>query len=352
MNTDEKYMQHCIVLARKGALYVSPNPMVGCIIVYNEEIIGEGYHERYGEAHAEVNAIRSVKDEQVLQKSTLYVTLEPCAHHGKTPPCSDLIVQKKIPRVVIGTVDPFAKVAGKGIEKLKKNGIDVKVGVLENDCLELNKRFFTFHNKKRPFIILKWAQTADRFIDIDRDAENYGEPTWITGKDALLKVHHLRAGEDAILVGSRTAEKDNPSLTVRNVEGNNPLRIVFDRNLKLSPELKLFDNSTETLVINAARNKKEGKTEWVKVDYTQNVLIQLLHILYKKEKLSLIVEGGQQLLQSFIDLDLWDEAHVYTGNKLFKSGVKAPKLTVSPVTNEVIGKDLLQVYKNQGVTLW
>ena len=347
MSSDEKYMQQCIDLARKGALQVSPNPMVGCVIVCDGKIIGEGYHEKYGEAHAEVNAIRSVENEQLLQKSTLYVTLEPCAHHGKTPPCSDLIVQKKIPKVVIGTVDPFAKVAGKGIDKLQQNGIDVRVGVLEKECLEVNKRFFTFHNKKRPYIILKWAQTSDGFIDIDREAVLYGKPTWITGQYALLKVHLLRAEEDAILVGTRTAQKDNPSLTVRHVEGKNPLRIVLDRKLTLSPELHLFDNSTETLVINALQNKREDKTEWVKVDYSQNVLAQLMDILYQKEKLSLIVEGGRELLQNFIDSGLWDEAHVYIGEKLFVSGVKAPTIDNDPVSGEIIGKDFLQVYKNR-----
>ncbi len=343
-------MQRSIDLARKGALQVSPNPMVGCVIVCNGEIIGEGYHEKYGEAHAEVNAIRAVKDENLLQKSTLYVTLEPCAHHGKTPPCSDLIVEKKIPKVVIGTVDPFAEVAGKGIDKLRNNGIEVSIGVLEKECLELNKRFFTFHNKKRPYIILKWAQTTDGFIDINRDADNYGKPTWITGEYALLKVHQLRAEEDAILVGTRTAEKDNPSLTVRHVQGKNPLRLVLDRNLKLSSKLHLFDNSTETVVINALQNKKEENTEWVKVDYSKNILPQVTDILYKKEKLSLIVEGGRELLQSFINTGLWDEAQVYIGEKLFVSGIKAPEIKTEPVAGEIIGKDFLQLYKNPAIS--
>lgn len=350
MNTDKKYMQRCIELAKKGALQVSPNPMVGCVIVYQGEIIGEGFHEKYGEAHAEVNAINSVKNPALLPKSTMYVSLEPCAHHGKTPPCSDLIVQKKIGCVVIGTVDPFAKVAGKGIEKLEKNGVEVKVGILEDECRELNKRFFTFHQKKRPYIILKWAETTDGFIDIDRDADDFGEPTWITGEEALKQVHRLRAEEDAILVGTHTAQKDNPSLSVRHVEGKNPLRIVLDRNLTLSSHLHLLDNSTETLIINSKTNKTAGKTEWIQVDYSQDVLPQLFEILYKKEKLSLIVEGGRQLLQSFIDAGFWDEAQVYTGKKVFHRGVKAPQMQCTPAAHEHIGNDIRQVYKNPPAT--
>lgn len=346
MTTDEKYMARCIELAKMGAANVSPNPMVGCVIVYKGKIIGEGYHEKYGEAHAEVNAIRSVKDPNLLKQSTLYVSLEPCAHHGKTPPCSDLIVEKQLARVVIGTIDPFAEVAGKGIEKLINNGIDVKLGVLENECLELNKRFFTFHNKKRPYILLKWAQTADGFIDMERDAGNYGQPTWITGQGALVRVHEMRAMEDAILVGTRTAEKDNPSLTTRLVEGKNPLRLVLDRDLKLPPSLHLFDNSTPTVVINGIKSAKSENTEWVQIDYAKNVPKQILEILYQNEKLSLIVEGGKQLLQSFIDAELWDEAHIYTGDTLFEKGVTAPVIKGTPEHNEIIGKDFLQVYRN------
>ncbi len=347
MTTDEKYMARCIELARLGAIGVSPNPMVGCVIVHKGHIIGEGYHEKYGEAHAEVNAIRSVKNPDLLKQSTLYVSLEPCAHHGKTPPCSDLIVEKQLARVVIGTIDPFAEVAGKGIEKLISNGVDVKLGVLENECLELNKRFFTFHNKKRPYILLKWAQTADGFIDKERDTKHYGQPTWITGKDALVRVHEMRAMEDAILVGTRTAEKDNPSLTTRLVEGKNPLRLVLDRNLKLPHSLHLFDNSTPTLVINSVKSEKNGNIEYARIDYSKNVPEQVLEILYRKEKLSLIVEGGKHLLQSFIESGLWDEAHVYTGgDTFFEKGVAAPVLKGTPKHNEIIGKDFLQVYRN------
>ncbi len=347
MNTDEKYMQRCLELAQKGAGSVSPNPMVGCVIVHNNTIIGEGYHERCGEAHAEVNAVRSVTNPELLTESTLYVTLEPCAHFGKTPPCSDLIVEKKIPKVVIGTIDPFAEVAGKGIEKLKKAGVEVTLDVLRDECRELNKRFFTFHQKQRPYIILKWAQTQDGFLDVDRDSADFGEPTWITGKEALLRVHQLRAEEDAIMVGTHTAEKDDPSLTVRHCDGKNPLRMVLDRELRLSQNLKLFDQSTPTLVFNALKNEVQGNTEYHLIDFQKNVPLQVLNLLYLKNILSLIVEGGRQLLQSFIDANLWDEAQVYTGAKTFGAGIPAPLFDLRNATKESIGNDLLQVVRNR-----
>ena len=346
MTTDRIFMKRCLELASLGAGSVAPNPMVGCVVVYNDEIIGEGFHEKYGEAHAEVNAIRSVKNQELLKESTLYVTLEPCAHHGKTPPCSDLIVAKQIPKVVIGTIDPFAEVAGRGIEKMKQAGINVSVGVQEEECRKLNKRFFTFHQKKRPYVFLKWAQTQDGFIDINRPAEHFGEPTWITGHEALIYVHQMRAEENAIMVGTNTAEKDNPSLTVRHCKGKNPLRIVLDRNLRLSHDLKLFNSDSGTIIINSIKSECKENLEYIQVDYSQNILPQILEILYQKEKLSLIVEGGRELLQSFIDSDLWDEAHVYTGAKNFYHGVEAPKLKTVPASNEKIGADLLEIYRN------
>lgn len=346
MSTDISFMKHCLELARRGAGQVAPNPMVGCVVVHKGKIIGEGYHEKYGEAHAEVNAIRSVKNPDLLKESTLYVTLEPCAHHGKTPPCSDLIVEKQIPKVVIGTIDPFAKVAGRGIERMQKAGIDVQVGILEDECRELNKRFFTFHQKHRPFIMLKWAQTQDGFIDIDREAENYGEPTWITGSEALLRVHQLRAEENAIMVGTNTAEKDDPSLTVRHCKGENPLRIVLDKNLRLSASLKLFNHESETIIINSVKDEQRENVEFIRVDYSQNILPQVLEVLYQKEKLSLIVEGGRTLLQSFIDQQLWDEAYVFTGTKKFGNGIPAPKLKGECFSREEISNDVLEVFKN------
>lgn len=347
MTTSEKYISRCIELAQMGAGNVSPNPMVGCVIVLDNKIIGEGYHKKYGEAHAEVNAVNSVANPDDLKRSTIYVSLEPCAHFGLTPPCSNLIIEKQIPKVVIGSIDPFAKVAGKGIEKLKKAGIEVETGVLAEECDALNKRFFTFHKKKRPYVILKWAQTNDGFIDIDRSSENFGEPTWITGNQALLRVHKMRAEEDAILVGTNTAEKDNPSLTVRHCVGTNPLRIVLDKNLRLSKKLHLFDNSTPTLVFNSKENYSEENTEFIKINFTRNVVLQILDILHKRNCLSLIIEGGKQVLESFIQENLWDEAHVYTGNKCFKSGVQAPILTGDSLSSEKIAADKLNIFRNR-----
>ncbi len=346
MSTDNFYMKRCLELARLGAGSVAPNPMVGCVIVHKGKVIGEGYHEKYGEAHAEVNAIRAVENQDLLRESTLYVTLEPCAHHGKTPPCSDLIISKQIPKVVIGTIDPFAEVAGRGIEKMKKAGIDVSVGVLDEECRELNKRFFTFHQKKRPYIILKWAQTQDGFIDIDRSAEHFGDPTWITGPKSLQRVHQMRAEENAIMVGTNTAEKDDPSLTVRHCEGTNPLRIVLDKNLRLPLNLKLFNSESETIIINSIQEKKTGNLEYITVDYSSDILPQIMNILYRKEKLSLIVEGGRQLLQTFIDSGMWDEAHVFTGMKNFENGVPAPRLVLKAEQTETIENDLLEVFLN------
>ncbi|WP_163326124.1 bifunctional diaminohydroxyphosphoribosylaminopyrimidine deaminase/5-amino-6-(5-phosphoribosylamino)uracil reductase RibD [Draconibacterium mangrovi] len=346
MTTEEKYMARCIELARMGAGHVSPNPMVGCVIVHSDRIIGEGFHQKHGQAHAEVNAINSVTDAAKLKESTIYVSLEPCAHYGLTPPCSDLIIQKQIPRVVIGSIDPFAKVAGKGIERLKNAGIEVITGILKSECDELNRRFFTFHQKKRPYILLKWAQTSDGFIDKDRSAEDYGEPTWITGPRALLRVHQMRAEEDAILVGTNTAEKDNPSLTVRLIKGKNPLRIVLDRQLRLDKKLNLFDNSTETIVFNGLENHRYKNTEYIKIDFNDQLLPQIIEVLHQKNILSLIVEGGEQVLKTFIDSGLWDEAHVYTGHTNFGKGIKAPTPPGITGQSELFGKDKLVVYRN------
>lgn len=339
-------MNRCIALAQKGCGNVSPNPMVGCVIVHNNEVIGEGYHQKYGGPHAEVNAINAVNNPALLKESTLYVSLEPCAHHGLTPPCSDLIIRKKIPHVVIGTVDSFAKVAGKGIEKLKNAGTEVQVGVLEKECRKLNKRFFTFYEKNRPYIILKWAQTIDGFIDILRNKKQFGEPTWITGHDALVDVHKTRSAEDAIMVGTNTALKDNPSLTVRHYPGNNPVRVVIDKNLRLPKNIHLFDNSVKTLVFNSIKTEPQTTTLYLKIDFETDIIPQVLSELYKQKIQSLIVEGGRQLLQSFIDSGNWDEAHIYTGNKYFKEGIKAPKIAGKSVSNKTFGSDKLEIIEN------
>jgi diaminohydroxyphosphoribosylaminopyrimidine deaminase/5-amino-6-(5-phosphoribosylamino)uracil reductase len=346
MMSPEKYMIRCLELAKKGAGYVSPNPMVGCVIVHRGEIIGEGFHERYGETHAEVNAINSVSNQDLLKESTLYVTLEPCAHYGLTPPCSNLIIEKQIPKVIIGTVDSYVEVAGKGIERMRNAGIDVHFGMLEKECREINKRFFTYHEKKRPYIILKWAQTSDGFIDIDRNQEEFGEPTWITGEKALLRVHQMRAEEGAIIVGTNTALKDNPALTVRLVDGKNPVRIVIDNKLRLPETLNLFDNSTPTIVFNSIKNEVLKNTTFKKINFQEKVIEQILDELFIRKIQSLIVEGGRKLLESFIKSGIWDEANVFVGNKLFKKGVSAPTQPEKLIHYEKIEDDELYIYKN------
>jgi len=341
-------MKRCLELAQLGAGNVSPNPMVGCVIVKHDQIIGEGFHEKYGQAHAEVNAINAIKNRELLNESSLYVSLEPCAHYGLTPPCADLIVANKIPHVVIGTVDSFAKVAGKGIERMIKAGIDVQVGIIEKECRELNKRFFTFHEKKRPYIILKWAETKDGFIDFDRTKKEFGEPTWITGEKALVRVHQMRAVEDAILVGTNTALKDNPSLTVRHCAGRNPVRLVLDNHLRLPNHLHLFDNSVKTIVFNSVKNEETGNVEFVKIDFGKKMIPQILKTLFQKNIQSLIVEGGKQLLESFIDTNNWDEAHRFVGNKLFSNGIKAPEISGKIIHSEKLDSDQLFIYQNNG----
>lgn len=342
MKAEEKYMHRSLELAELGMGHVAPNPMVGCVIVHNGKIIGEGYHCKYGEAHAEVNAVNSVKDDSLLKDSTLYVTLEPCAHYGKTPPCSDLIIEKKIPRVVVGTVDPFARVAGLGIQKMKNAGIEVVVGCLQEDCRELNRRFFTYHKKKRPYVILKWAQTIDGFLDIDRTAESFGQPTWITNTLARIAVHKLRAGETAIMVGTNTAQKDDPTLTVRDWEGAHPLRIVLDRSMRLRSSLKLFDQSVPTMVFTEETVPAKRNLEYVQIDFSGNVVDEVMQELYRRDVQSLIVEGGAQLLNSFLELNLWDEAQVYVGERFFHQGVKAP----------LLAGELLAEYDFRGSHFW
>jgi diaminohydroxyphosphoribosylaminopyrimidine deaminase / 5-amino-6-(5-phosphoribosylamino)uracil reductase len=346
METDEIYMSRCIELASLGVGHVAPNPMVGSVIVCNGKIIGEGFHQKYGQAHAEVNAVNSVTRRELLKSSVMYVSLEPCAHFGLTPPCADLIVREQIPKVVIGSADPFSEVAGKGIERLKKAGVEVKVGVLEKECHELNKRFFTFHTQKRPFVILKWAQTSDGFIDTDRLLANYGQPTWITGEMALRLVHKVRSEENAIMIGTFTAEKDNPHLTVRHWPGDNPLRILIDKNLRLPHNLNLFDGSVPTIIYNSQKHENTGLISWVKIDFQKNIVPQMLEELYARNILSLIVEGGKQLIDSFSGSGLWDEMHVYTGNLFFSGGVKAPLTAGKLVAEEWLDTDNLKIFRN------
>ncbi len=333
MNTHEFYINRCLQIAKNGLGSTQPNPMVGSVIVHNNQIIGEGFTSKYGSHHAEVNAIASVKDKTLLNQSTIYVTLEPCAHYGKTPPCSDLIIQHKIPNVVIGCIDDYKEVAGKGIKKLKDAGIHVTVGVLANVCKLHHKRFFTFHNKKRPYIILKWAQTANGFIAPETKTEN--KPVWITNKTSRQLVHKWRAEEQAILVGTNTVLHDNPSLTTRDWTGSNPTRIVIDKTNKLSKNHSVFNNDANTIIINESV-----------VDFSKNLASQICTMLYKNNITSVIIEGGLKTLQTFIDEQLWDEARVFIGNTTFNNGTKAPKITGSLLQQEYIKNDQLKIYTN------
>lgn len=344
MSTPETFMQRCLDLALLGMGDVAPNPMVGCVIVHDGIIIGEGYHEKYGQPHAEVNAIRSVQNPELLVHSTLFVSLEPCAHFGKTPPCSDLIIESRIPRVVIGTVDPFATVAGKGIERMRKAGIEVEVGVLETKCREINRRFFTFHEKKRPYILLKWAQTLDGFIDTDRTETQH--PTWITNALSKRLVHKQRSEESAILIGTNTAEFDNPALTVREWVGNQPIRMVIDRTGRLDVNLHIFDGKVLTWIFTGIEKPDSENLKFITLNFDQNILPQLLSWLYQRDILSLIVEGGGELLNSFLEMDLWDEAFVYTGNQFFGKGVAAPKISGETIAFEKLDDCKLHVLRH------
>ena len=307
-------MRRCIELAGNGEGYVAPNPLVGCVIVQDGRIIGEGYHRQYGEAHAEVNAIASVSDPALLKTSTLYVSLEPCSHWGKTPPCADLIISKGIPRVVVGMVDPYAEVAGNGIRKLREAGIEVEVGILENECRELNRKFITVQEKKRPYVTLKWAQTVDGYLDNNRPANV--PATWMTGPVAKTLVHRLRAQSASILAGTNTIQRDNPSLSVRESAGPNPLRVILDRTLRLNPESRVFDGEAPILVITdslnaSAATQRYPRCEIVEINFSGSVPEQVLRLLYDRKIQSLFVEGGEQTLRSFIEADVWDEGYVF-----------------------------------------
>ncbi|MBN2520045.1 MAG: bifunctional diaminohydroxyphosphoribosylaminopyrimidine deaminase/5-amino-6-(5-phosphoribosylamino)uracil reductase RibD, partial [Bacteroidales bacterium] len=327
---------------------VAPNPMVGCVIVHQNKIIGEGYHKKIGESHAEVNAIQSVKDKSVLSESKLYVNLEPCSHVGKTPPCTDLILEYNIPEIIVGMIDPNKIVAGKGIEKLKNNGCIVKNGISENECINLNKQYLTFIEKKRPYIILKWAQTLDGFIDLERNQNSPIEPNWITDKTARILVHKWRSEEQAIMVGTNTVEKDNPDLTNRFWAGKSPLRIVIDKNLKLNRNYNIFNNTAQTIIYNQLKDKAEKNLNFIKINFNKNIIPQILNDLYNKNVQSVIIEGGRKLLLSFIDINIWDEARVFMGPKMFKQGIKAPLISGGRTYFDTIGNSKLIYYNNTG----
>lgn len=338
MNTDTHYMQRCIELALNGAGKVAPNPLVGCVIVHNGKVISEGFHPGYGRNHAEREAIKRLADRSLLKEATLYVNLEPCAHHGKTPPCADLIIESGIPEVVIGTEDPFAKVDGKGIQKLKAAGVRVRSGIEQEACRFLNRRFFTYHEQKRPYIILKWAQSADGFM-APADQPNR-EPHWITGKGSQTLVHRWRAEESAILVGANTVLKDDPELTTRLVAGSNATRIVIDPENKLpSEDFRVFNNEVETIHLTRS-GSDDNAVELPFID----PINEINNLLFEKGLLSVIVEGGAETIQHFIHAGVWDEARVFTGPEKLLNGLKAPTIPQHSDHRETIEDDILNIY--------
>jgi len=344
---DEMYMRRCLQLARNGIVGAAPNPMVGAVIVHEDCIIGEGYHRKCGGPHAEVNAIRSVNRPEWLPESTIYVSLEPCAHYGKTPPCADLIIAKRIPRVVVGCRDSFSKVDGKGIEKLRNAGVEVTVGVLEQECLRLNERFFTQHTKHRPFVTLKWAQSEDGYLDRQRCKDEAGSPVVFSTPLTRALVHRLRAQSDAILVGARTAIMDNPSLTVRHWSGRSPLRLVVDPNGRLPQHLRLFDGEAPTCVYVLAGKQPAyaGKTEIVWLQEGE-ICEQIVSHLSSRNVQSLLVEGGAETLQHFVDSGLWDEARVEVSPQRLACGVKVPKLGESQLAaEETVDGNVIRRYR-------
>lgn len=351
MENHEFYMKRCIKLAKNGLGTTYPNPLVGSVIVYDGKIIGEGWHKKAGEAHAEVNAVNSVKDKSLLEKATIYVSLEPCSHYGKTPPCCDLIIAHKIPNVVIGTIDPFAKVAGNGIKRLLEAGKKITIGILEEECKALNKRFFTFHQKQRPYIILKWAESKDGFIAPNTtERETVHEklsPVWITNPYSRQLVHKWRSEEQAILVGTKTVLQDNPKLDTRNYKGNHPIRIVLDRKNIIDSTFHVKDHTRTTIIYTEINNlTNSNNIIYDKINFDTDFLLNLTKNLHKKEIQSIIIEGGSKTLQAFIDDNLWDEARVFTGNIFLLSGTKAPVFNVKPQKSFNIMNDEIKFYEN------
>ncbi len=340
MTIDEIYMQRAIQLAKSAAGLTYPNPMVGAVIVCDGKIIGEGFHFKAGMGHAEVNAVNNVKNKELLKKSTIYVSLEPCAHYGKTPPCAKLIIDMQIPRIVVGCVDSFSKVSGKGIEMLRNAGREVIVGVLEKECRELNRRFFTLHEKNRPYVILKWAQSADGYIDIKRTKEQKAASITSSNLTCALMVHKQRTEEQAILIGANTMRMDNPQLTARKWDGNNPVRIVITNSNNLDENAKMLTDGQPTIVINTVRNQENGNIRYIK---TESITAEnILNILGQLQLQSVIVEGGTQTLQTFIDSNLYDEAFIYQSAENLYDGVRAPQIDCCNATIENIGKVTLK----------
>lgn len=338
MTKDEKYMKRCLELAEMAIGNTAPNPLVGSVIVHNDKIIGEGYHRFYGGAHAETIAIEAVKNKELLAESTLYVNLEPCAHHGHTPPCSERIIKEGIPKVVIGMRDPSPKVSGKGLNILRNGGCRVIENVLEKESREINRRFLTFHERKRPYIILKWAQTLDGFIDKVRAKDDPLQPHWITNDISKRLVHKWRTEEQAILVGANTTLKDNPRLNVREWHGANPLRLIIDRHLEVDEQFEMIYDTQPTIIftdVNSDQSKSkrlcEYSAEIVRLNFAKDLLKQIVDYLYNRNVLSLFVEGGEQTISGFFGQGFWDEARVFIGNKTFHSGIKAPDFPDQPI---------------------
>lgn len=341
----ETYMRRCIELAKLGEGTTHPNPMVGAVVVEGGEIIGEGWHRKAGTRHAEVHAIESVKDKSRLTNATIYVSLEPCSHYGKTPPCALRIIEEKIPKVVIGTKDPHRAVAGQGIDMLEEKGINVQIGVLQDECVELNRAFFTYHRANRPYITLKWAQTADGFITPSPDNRVPNEPVWITGLRSKQRVHKLRNQVDAILVGGKTVVTDNPSLTTRIWSGSNPQRIIWT-NRPVDQRNTVMNDGQSTWIIgpSASSYGYEAPIE----SWDVHTLHELLFELYERGIVHLLVEGGASTLDKFIEGSFWDEAYVLTGQRRFEAGVAAPHLKDATLMHtEWIDQDIWQTYRRQ-----
>jgi len=345
MNHSE-YMLRCFQLAQTGAGYVAPNPMVGAVLVYDQKIVSEGFHQRFGEAHAEVIALRNFPDDQIIEKSTLYVNLEPCSHTGKTPPCTDLIIAKKIKHVVISNRDPFPLVNGKGMEKLVKAGIKVTSGIHEQEGAFLNRRFFTFHNRKRPFVILKWAQTRNGYMAPAIEINKKKGVTWITNQASRLMVHQWRSQEQAILVGQATVLTDNPRLDVRGIPGNNPIRVIIDPQLAIDSSFHIHNNSSPTLIFNHLKDSQNKNISLIKIEPGPEFIGTLLHHLFTRNIQSVLVEGGALTIQNFMDANCWDEARVFTGQVEFNEGLHAP-VPDGRLTDHVdVSGDILTVYSN------
>ena len=346
-DNDLKFMKRCVELALKAEGMTYPNPVVGSVIVHEGRIIGEGYHTKSGGPHAEVVAVESVKDRDLLASSTLYVSLEPCSHFGKTPPCTDLIISHKIPYIIVGTIDTSDKVSGKGLSKLKEAGCKVITGVAENECRRINRRFFTFHEKKRPYITLKWAQSADGHIDVIRKNYNKERPVWITGNSERILVHKWRASEQAILVGAETVRADNPLLNVREWKGNNPLRIILSGSGALTGELAMCKQAGSQVIFSFNPEKINiPRSIVVKLNNKEPSAVQILDYLFRLSIQSLFIEGGAKVLNHFISMGLWDEARIFTGNQIFRHGIKAPAIDGKTHSKTKFSKSALEILLN------